>query len=657
LNFYLLSYQFILKQQITALLPLVKNKSQFPLIKKTHNMNYSALSILLLLLTMPLSAQVTYTANDQVATYDETFRVGVNPGYNGPDWSDENLAVLSAGSPPLNVPGVGMMNFRASLPEYFLDQWGYDIRINAFEYYVSLGMDKHTVFLQGPTNEHRSQESFCDDSQSELWANMYLPIWDGGANGTPVNDDNYAALYIYRTVSEYKDFVKFWEIMNEPDFDYSGNGWKDADMEGNWWNNVPEPCDYKLQAPVYHYIRLLRISYEVIKSVDPDAFVGIGGLGYESFLDIILRHTDNPDGGLVSTDYPLTGGAYFDAMVYHCYPHINGSMRYWSNDAGGFIYTRHSDAGADGVIALKDSFEDLLFDYGYNGDTYPKKPFILTETNIPRIPFDEYIGSDEAQRNFAIKVQVEAIKNDIRQLHFFELAEKEKPDEANSWVQTSGLYEKISDDIPYDVTRTQAGIACQTTTHFLWEKEYDAIATEALNLPNDVRGAAFKTTSGEYVYVLWAATEIDMSEVAATSFTFPISLNFESVQIHAWDYQLTNEVINSTPINIELTGSPVFITGSSSPLNPIEEYNLVNWRIYPNPVDNICYFEFENLTPQKGEILLQDAAGREVYRTDALSFDTGVQQIKIPVADLVKGVYFGNLKFKNGKSQVFRFVR
>jgi len=620
-------------------------------------MNKFSLSIFFLLSTILLSAQVNYTANDQVATYDETFRVGVNPGYNGPDWTDEDLATLSAGSPELNVPGVGMKNFRASLPEIFLDQWGYDIRVSAFEHYASLGMDKHTVFLQGPSNAHQSQESYCDDSQSQLWENMYLPIWDGGANGTPVNDDNYAALYIYRTVSEYKDFVKFWEIINEPDFDYSGNGWKDVGEEGNWWENVPEPCDYKLQAPVYHYIRLLRISYEVIKSVDPDAFVGIGGLGYESFLDIILRHTDNPDGGLISADYQLSGGAYFDAMVYHCYPHINGSMRYWSNDVGGFVYTRHSDSAADGVMALKDSFEDLLFEYGYNGDTYPKKPFILTETNIPRIQFDEYIGSEEAQRNFAIKVQVEAIKNEVRQLHFFELAEKETAEDATYWVQTSGLYEKISDDTPYNVTRTEAGIACQTTTHFLWEKDYDSAMTASLNLSNNIRGGAFKSGNGEYVFVLWAATETDMSEMTTANFSFPTSFGFENVQIHAWDYKLTNDILNVLPTNISLTGTPVFIKGSTSIINSVEELRVSHWRAYPNPVEDIFYLEFKNLHPQKGLLSLKDAAGREVYQSTNDYFNIGTQSVEIPVKDLTAGIYFGRLMLDNGVEETFRFVR
>ena len=616
-----------------------------------------ALYSIFLLFNLSVYGQISYTANNQAATYDENFRVGINPGYNGSAWTDENLADLAAGSSALNVPGVGMKNFRVSLPEAFLDFWGYDIRVDAFAYYAELGMDKHTVFLERPTEEHRSTESYCENSQSALWANMYLPIWDDGSDGTPVNEENYAAYYIYRTVSEYKDYVKFWEILNEPDFDYSGNGYKSPGMEGNWWEGVPEPCDYKLQAPVYHYIRLLRISYEIIKTVDPDAFVGIGGLGYESFLDIVLRFTDNPDGGAVTEEFPLTGGAYFDAMVYHCYPHINGSMRYWSNEVGGFVYTRHSDAGADGVIALKNSFESLLFDYGYNGDTYPQKPFILTETGVPRVPFENHIGSDEAQRNFAIKVQVEAVKNEVRQLHFYELAEKETPAEATHWVQSSGLYEKISDNIPFEATPTQAGLACQTTTHFLWQKEYDAAATAGLNLPDNVRGGAFHSDADETVYVLWAVTETDMSEEAAASFSFPESFDFTSAQIHNWNFKATGQSKNVSPSNVALSGAPVFITGSNLPVGTAAEPVLMQWKVFPNPVDDFCNVEFKPATSQTGILTVRDAAGREVYRKEDLSFGTDLQRVSIPAANFSAGIYFGQLSLESGKEKAFRFVK
>ena len=95
---------------------------------------------------------------------------------------------------------------------------------------------------------------------------------------------------------------------------------------GNWWENNPDPCDYKLRAPIFHYIRTLRISYEVIKSIAPDDYVCIAGLGFDSFLDALLRNTDNPDDGKVTAEYPLGAGAYFDVVGFHVYPHIDLSL-------------------------------------------------------------------------------------------------------------------------------------------------------------------------------------------------------------------------------------------------------------------------------------------------------------------------------------------
>ena len=257
-----------------------------------------------------------------------------------------------------------------------------------------------------------------------MFANLYEPIWDNGANGTPVNDENYAALYIYKTVSLYKDYVRFWEIWNEPDLDNQGNGWKPRTIAGNWYDNVPDPCEIQMGAPVYHYIRLLRISYEVIKTLDPDAYITVGGLGYESFLDVILRYTDNPDGGQVTAEYPLKGGAYFDVLSYHVYPHINGSLKIWDNAINGFAYHRHSDAAVGGALSLKNKFENILLEYGYDGQTYPKKIFILTETTVPRKKLEDFIGSDAAARNYAIKLQVASYQNEIRQLAIYQLADQ-----------------------------------------------------------------------------------------------------------------------------------------------------------------------------------------------------------------------------------------
>jgi len=54
-----------------------------------------------------LNAQINFTANDQVPDYSGKFRFGVNPGYHGSDWRDDDLADIAAGNSNLGIEGAG----------------------------------------------------------------------------------------------------------------------------------------------------------------------------------------------------------------------------------------------------------------------------------------------------------------------------------------------------------------------------------------------------------------------------------------------------------------------------------------------------------------------------------------------------------------------
>ncbi|MFK7935315.1 MAG: hypothetical protein AB8G22_17510, partial [Saprospiraceae bacterium] len=261
-------------------------------------------------------AQISFTANDTVPAYEAGFGFGANMGwYEG--WTDDQLADIAIGNPDMNVRGTGVNTLRPSLPENFVEEWGYDIRSSTFKHYGELGATDNTVFIGYPSQRHRDKIYYCDNVQSEMFDNLYRDIWDDGEDGTPINDDNWYAAYVYKLVNEYKDNVKFWEVWNEPDYSFVYEAELPPGEPGNWWENNPNPCDYAIHAPIFHYIRTLRISYEVIKYVDPTAYVAVGGLGFPSFLDAVMRNTDNPiDGAIDSLNYPLTGGAYFDVMSY-----------------------------------------------------------------------------------------------------------------------------------------------------------------------------------------------------------------------------------------------------------------------------------------------------------------------------------------------------
>ena len=521
------------------------------------------------------TAQISFNANTQAPpVYNGIFRIGMNLGTPTAAYSsDEALSTLAA--------TVGARTVRPSLPQSFVKQWGYNIRIAAFNHYKNtLGMqDVACMIGMDASADVRATDTYTcgtQTKQSIMFRDMYLPIWDGGANGTPYNENNPYAAYLYNLVNTYKSYIKFWEVWNEPGLDYAGKGWRlPGDPAGNWWDTNPDPCDYKMQAPLFHYIRLLRISYEIVKYLDPTAYVGPSSCGYPSFLDAILRNTDNPVDGSVTAAYPLKGGAYFDVLCHHAYPHFDGSVKRNSNIPPTYqTYSRHTDMAAEGMDWVINNFETVYNNRGYNGVTYPKKKWIITECNIPRQSFATNLfgehhnfGSDEVQRNFWPKAWVRAVKSGILQIHPYALTERKTPTATADYeFDRMGMFKLGASGDPTD--KTDGGISLNTTTLQLSGKTYNAARTTAMNLPSTVNGAAFVDASGNFTYIIWAKTTVDMSEVAAATYSFPAALNISTLTKRTWDNSLTNASTTINYQNIALTGSPIFLNVAS--ILPVE---------------------------------------------------------------------------------------
>jgi len=518
------------------------------------------LFLLALCVYTPLFAQVNYTADDFVNPYDAPFRPGLNLGLY-PGFTDEQLGDLSAGNPNFGNEGVGIKALRPGLFDDFTHLFGYDSRINSYEHFAELGMTDHTMIVGFPNEVNQDPNYYCAGTQSTLFKNMYEPIWDNGENGTPINENNHYAAYLWNVVTRYGDYVKFWEIWNEPGFDYSGaHGWLPPGADGNWWENNPDPCDYKLRAPIFNYVRLLRISWEIIKTEQPNDYVVVSGVGYNSFLDAILRNTDNPVDGSVTADYPNGGGAYFDVMGFHYYPHFNGVMREWNNDTQAWDYSRNSDTGADGISEIQADRYEVLDSHGYNGTDKPKKLWTITETNLPRKPYEDFIGSAESQVNFITKSYISCIQNGVYQFHVYKIGEDETWDDANYEFDLMGLYKKLSVNDLYYNERNDEGIALKTTTDILFGKTYDEAQTQALNLQVGMRGAAFADDDGNYTYVLWAETQMDNDETASAIYSFPTAFEIDMLDKRTWQHSLNLEMESVSSTNVVLTGAPIFLT-------------------------------------------------------------------------------------------------
>jgi hypothetical protein len=487
------------------------------------------------------------TADSYVAPYSAGFQYGSNMGAYGNGWTDEGLAGL--------VQRAGGHSLRPTLPDYFVDG-RYDIRKSAFlAYGGTYGMRELTCIIGGPASAHADKKVYAGaPAPSKLFANLYEDIW--APNGS-VNTNNYYAAYVYKLLLTYGTMVRFWEVVNEPD--YLGSGSNPA----SWLNRAPLPAEQaNTLAPFYHYVRMLRITYEVVKKYQPEARVTTGGIGYPQYLDALLRYTDNPVDGSVTTKYPRTGGAYFDVLNFHNYP--SHALHYWDNSISGFRYNRTSDYAAAQVINAKNDFVKVLGKYGYDGRLHPAKLFILTEVNVSRRTSQDRTGTDEMQRNFAPKALVLAQKNNIRQLYIYGVGESANAPAAGTSMPPGaeyalmGLYENLKRDAPGAARLTPEGQAFATTSRLLYGYQYDAARTATLALPTNIEGGAF-VRNGSYRYVLWAKAATDNSEQASATYSFPASLGLNNLTRYKWTYATAHDSTTQASQNIPLTAAPSFL--------------------------------------------------------------------------------------------------
>ncbi len=604
---------------------------------------------------LPAGASL-HTANGYVPPYNAEFGYGTNMGVY-PPYADENLADIAAGNPYLKVAGVGANALRPTLPERFLEKWGYNIRSEQFKYYESLGMKNNVVFLGYPSDQHQDTTVYCSDrtTQSTLFKNMYAPIWKAGKEGMEINDTNYYASYIFKTVKIYKNQVRFWEVWNEPDFATTYNPFLPAGQPGSWWSQDPDPCEYSLHAPVQQYIRMLRISYEVIKSLDSNAYVTIGGVGFPSFLDAVLRQTDNPDHGKVSAAYPLAGGAYFDVLSYHEYPHTDNSVREWSDKIQGFVYFRNSDRAATGVLTKKEDFKQVLLKYGYDGLKYPQKLFIITECNVPAKAFGDFMGGYEVQRNFIVKALIKTKQAGVLQFHVFSISQQRDEATATSEFDQMGLYYPLEGQQLYTTKLTQEGVAFKTAAALLKGFEFDGAATTALALPQTVDGAVFKDLKGGKIYALWAKTTLlDNSEQADAAYSFPTAAGLDLINQKNWDFSATGEQHIISSKNIKLTGAPSFFRSATISSTAIPAKTATS--IFPNPSSGEIFLNYTLLAESPTSLYIYDSVGRlaaSVWENQMTA--AGLHQWRWQSERLPDGWYVANLVI-NGKFFTEKFV-
>ncbi len=450
------------------------------------------------------------------------FAYGMNFGYYNSSLTDVKAAQLARAA--------GGRSHRHKLTEPFLDQWGDKIHINELDTMTKAGDGNLICFLIGASAAHSKAPS-GGDLEHYAPKNLYEPIFTATGD---INPNNYWATFVARVVTNYKPYIHQWEVWNEPD--QVGGNWQATQ---SWATSPPKPSDLGWwNDSIFAYIRMLRVTYAVVHKLDPAGLVTLGGIGYPSFLNAILRYTDEETAGAVDAGHPDKGGAYFDLVSYHYYP---------------VFAPGNSDVGAAGLVKLHDDLEAELDRAGVTG-----KGFVITESGAPRYAFGTTPGGSAYARNYLVKAMTRAQATAIRRIDWFILGDGVDPGASMDGFAYMGLYQnlKIVTD-PANAIITESGTAYQTLADALSGGVADRDATVALGFATGTRGVAMRASNGNKAWVVWA-------EGSDENATGKVSLaNSGDVEVRAWDYSKTHAASTKSPtaghIDIDVSSSPVIV--------------------------------------------------------------------------------------------------
>ena len=459
------------------------------------------------------------------------YRIGTGIGGFHSTYSVDNVRSL--------MEYAGFDGMRKKLPASHFESWGYGLELGVCEINEKHGILDVVGYLCTPPKWHSSNitehPEFCYPDH------LYEPIW---LENGEVNPNNYWASYINKTVSTYKRYIKIWETWNEPDYV------RNVDTS-KWATEPPNPKDLThWYGTIFQYIRLLRITYEVAKKVDPDCWVATGGLGYPNFLDGIMRYTDNPDGGKLTEEFPAYGGAYFDCDAYHKYPQWGS----YDMQTGESYDDNGSDCHAKKVVILKKNHQYIISKYGF-GDKYPAKIFINTETGLNS---RGGVGGELVRRNWIIKLALFCLEYDVKQHHQLILSDDDGG---------SGDYENVTDFV--SIEKGYSHLKSSSKGRIILKKMnlgkyiFDKEKTEKFrkSLPQNLTGMVLKrkfpkveneTYYANYMYSVWI--ECIKNEVEGI-ITTKLDIPKDALQLD-W---LGNEEKKKKNSKFNITSTPIFL--------------------------------------------------------------------------------------------------
>ena len=137
--------------------------------------------------------------------------------------------------------------------------------------------------------------------------------------------------------------------------------------------------------------------------------------------------------------------------------------------------------------------------------------------------------------------------------------------------------------------------------------------------------------------MLWAVTSQDQSESAQAYYDFPVEFNFKYLDLKPWHYSHTQTHRLSNAQQVELTGSPTFITSTQ-----ITNVYPRQPRLTPNPTaGGYAVYSFWMFEEAPATVEVFDAQGRLVQTVmQNETIITGPHEKLLDLSNLRSGPYF-----------------
>ncbi|MFN2264098.1 MAG: hypothetical protein ACK2UM_07535 [Anaerolineales bacterium] len=276
--------------------------------------------------------------------------------------------------------------------------------------------------------------------------------------------------------------VKYWEIWNEPDVVYSPE--LGFDSVFGCWGNADPGQSREFYGGIY-FGEMLNVIYPVIKSVDPDAEVGIGGL----LLDCDPTIDKNCLSGLFFEGILRSGkpfrGDNFDFVSYHGYTPYAGPSKSLSLDEGNPKWSHRG-----GVVLGKLAFiREVMGKYGIDKPVFHTEGALICPEYLPAECDPPGSDFEEAQADYVPWLFVRNWANDVDVTIWYQL-------QGPGW-RYGGLLDEVQDPKP-------AYNALKFLSQELHSTTYSGRVLEG----SGVAGYEFKKNDLR-IWVLWSPDEVN----------------------------------------------------------------------------------------------------------------------------------------------------